>query len=358
MSHPFLRTAAEKCCSNTLPPSGALSALARFCPLAIALVMIAANAHASCGSNYCTVNTHWDTQGLAGDEGLRVDLRYSYAKADKWRAGSNRITPEAPSASGEEIEDRRTINQMLNLDADYAINSRWNVAIGVPLMMRDHTHTLDASVGGPLEQRAKFTELGDVRVVGKYKFDLGGISSGSGVRFGLKFPTGAINKTMTPPDPGNPTEPYALERSSQPGTGSTDAILGGYHFYNLPGSNWGWFVSGQVQSALAVRDAYRPGRELNLDLGTHYAISPSLNLLLQLNAQRRARDTGRNANAASGGHSLNLSPGLSYALTPQTQVYGVLQFALRQYANTDPADPASGQLTAPRSLALGIGHRY
>lgn len=175
--------------------------------LTIALLMIAANAHASCGSNYCLANTHWDTQGLGGDEGLRVDLRYSYAKADKWRAGSNRITPEAPSASGEEIEDRRTINQMLNLDADYAI-------------------------------------------------------------------------------------------------------------------------------------------------------SPSLNLRLQLNARRRARDTGRNANAASGGHSLNLSPGLSYALPPQTQVYGVLQFALRHYANTDPADPASGQLTAPRSLAVGIGHPY
>ncbi len=341
------------------PLGVSLAAWLGSCLLPVAIATLAASAHASCGSSFCTVNTHWDTQGLSGDEGLRVDLRYSHAKADRWRAGSNRITPDAPSGSDAEIEDKRTINQMLNVDADYAINPRWNVALGVPLVLRDHTHTFDSSVAGPFEQQAKFTELGDIRVVGKYKFDLGSISSGSGIRFGLKLPTGVINKTMTPPDPANnPTVPYPLERSSQPGTGSIDAILGGYYFRNLPGSNWGWFVSGQVQSALAVRDGYRPGRELSLDVGAHYAISPSLNLLLQLNAQRRARDAGRNANAASGGHSLNLSPGLSYALTPQTQVYGVLQSALRQYANTDPADPASGQLTAPRSLAVGIGHRY
>lgn len=321
--------------------------------------MHAASASASCGSAFCSVNTNWDTQGLSTDDGLRVDLRYAYAKADKWRAGSAKITPDAPSGSDAEIEDKRTVNQVLTLDAEYTINSRWNVALGVPLAMRDHTHTFDSSVSGPFTQQAKFTELGDIRVVGKYKFDLGSMNSGSGIRFGIKLPTGVTNKTMTPFDPANsPPVPYALERSSQPGTGSTDAIAGVYYFRNLPGTDWGWFASGQVQSALASRDSYRPGRELGLDFGIHYAMSPSLNALLQLNAQHRARDTGRNANVASGGHSWNLSPGISYALTPQTQLYGVVQFALKQYANTDPADPASGQLTASQSLAVGIGHRF
>ncbi|GAO36688.1 hypothetical protein SCT_2098 [Sulfuricella sp. T08] len=327
--------------------------------LSAAIAMIAANANASCGSAFCSVNTSWDTQGLSSYEGLRVDMRYSYAKADQWRARSSKITPDAPSGSDSEIEDKRTVNQVLNLDADYTINSRWNIALGVPLVMRDHTHTFDSSVTTPFEQQAKFTELGDIRVIGKYKFDLGNMNSGSGIRFGLKLPTGAINKTMTPPDPANnPTVPYALERSSQPGTGSTDAILGAYYFRNLPGTNWGWFASGQVQTAIATRDNYRPGRELSFDLGAHYAITPALNALLQLNAQHRERDTGGYANVASGGYSWNLSPGLSYAITPQTQLYGFVQAALKQYANTDPADPASGQLTAPWSLAVGVGHRF
>lgn len=325
----------------------------------LALATVAATANASCGSAFCSVNTHWDTQGLSSDEGLRIDLRYSYARADRLRAGSSKIGTEAPSGSGEELEDKRTVNQMLNIDADYTINSRWNIALGIPVVVRDHSHTFDSTVGAPFEQQAKFTALGDVRVVGKYKFDLGSVSSGSGIRFGLKLPTGAIHKTMSPPDPANvPTVPYALERSSQPGTGSTDAILGAYYFRSLPGANWGWFASAQAQSAISTRDHFKPGTELGLDLGMHYALTPSLNALLQLNGQHRTRDTGSNANAASGGYSWNLSPGLSYALTPQTQLYGVVQIALKQYANIDRADPASGQLTAPWSLAVGIGHRF
>lgn len=327
--------------------------------LPVAIALIATNANASCGSAFCSVNTHWDTQGLASYDGLRVDLKYSYAKADQLRAGSSKITPEPPSASNAEIENQRTVNQMLNLDADYTIDSRWSISLGVPLVIRDHAHTFDSSVTAPFEQQANFTELGDIRVVGKIKLNPGGMNLGSGIRFGLKLPTGATDKTMTPPDPANnPTVPYALERSSQPGTGSTDAILGAYYFHNYPGANWGWFASGQLQTAITTHDNYRPGRELNLDLGSHYAITPSLNALLQLNAQHRARDTGNNANVASGGYSWNLSPGLSYAITPYTQLYGIMQVALKQYANTDPADPASGQLTTPWTLAVGIGHRF
>ena len=330
--------------------------------LPVAIAMLAANANASCGSAFCAINTNWDTQGLSSDEGLRVGLRYSYARADRLRAGSSKITPEAPSGSDEEIENKRTINQALNLDADYTINSQWNIALGVPLIMRDHTHTFDSSISGPYDQQAKFTELGDIRVVGKYKFDLGSLHSGSGIRFGLKLPTGAINKNMTPSDPtgdpANPTTPHPLDRASQPGSGSTDAILGAYYFRNLPGSNWGWFVSGQVQSAVTTRDNFRPGNELSVDLGAHYALTPEWTALLQLNAQHRERDSGSNANPASGGYSVNLSPGLSYAITPKTQIYGVVQVALTQYANTDPALTGSGQLTAPWSFSVGLSHRY
>ena len=330
--------------------------------LLIAVAMLATNANASCGSAFCAINTNWDTQGLSSNEGLRVDVRYSYAKADKLRAGSSKITPETPSGSDEEIENKRTINQVLNLDTDYTINALWNIALGLPIVIRDHTHTFDSSISGPFEQQSKFTELGDIRVVGRYKFGLGNHHSGSGFRFGLKFPTGAINKTMTPPDPTgdptNPTTPHPLDRASQPGTGSTDAILGAYYFEKQPDSDWGWFVSGQLQSAIDTRDHFRPGHELSFDLGTHYVITQSMTALLQLNAQHRERDGGINANPASGGYSISLSPGLSYGLNPQTQLYGVVQVALKQYANIDPAVTGSGQLTAPWSLSIGISHRY
>jgi hypothetical protein len=323
------------------------------------LLCISINAYASCGSSFCSVNTHWDTQGLVSDDSLRVDLRYSYAKADKLRGGSSKINPEPTSGSGEEIEDKRTINQLINLDMDYAISVKWNVAVALPFVMRDHTHTFDSlSPDAPFIQQAKFNELGDVRVLGKYSLDSTEHHSGSGLSIGIKLPTGAIDKDMTPPDPANPTTPYALERSAQPGTGSTDLLFGAFYHRDIEDSPWGYFVSGLYQNAVNTRDEYRPGDTLNLDLGIHYPFAPTLIGLLQLNAKFNERDSGLNANPASGGHSLNFSPGLSFVVAPKTNLYGFIQIALLQYANTDPAVPGSGQLTAPWSFAIGISHSY
>jgi hypothetical protein len=325
--------------------------------LPLAMVLLHGAAQASCGSAFCTVNTYWDTQGLSNAAGLNIDLRYSYARANRLRAGSQPVTPAAPSGSDDEIENGRTINQLLELEADYAINDRWNVAVGVPLVVRDHAHTFDSSISGPFEQQARFTSLGDIRVVGKYKFDTGNPLAGGGIRLGLKLPTGSIGKTMNPPDPAAPTVPYALERSAQPGSGSTDIILGAYRFGNWPDSQWNWFASGQLQSAIATRDGYRPGRLVQVDLGLNYSFSQELVGLLQLNLHHRARDTGAAANPASGGYSVNLSPGLSYAFAPQSRVYAFVQKAIVQHVNTDPATGA-GQLVAPWSVAVGISRSF
>jgi len=325
---------------------------------ALPLLAFANFADASCGSSYCMVNTNWDVQGLSNDSGLQADLRYSYAKADRWMAGSSKRATEAPGGGTDaEIENKRTINQLVNLNLDYAINRQWGITLGLPFVMRDHTHTFDSS-SGAFEQQAKFSELGDIRLLGKYKFNLASHDAGAGIRFGIKLPTGATDKTMSPPDPNDPTTPYALERSSQPGTGSTDGILGAYFFQNAPGAGWGWFVSGQVQSAISIKDDYRPGTEVSFDVGAHVEVAQGLNLLLQLNGQHRSRDTGTNANPASGGYALNLSPGLSYAITPQTQFYGYVQLPIVQYMNTDPAEAGSGQLAARWSATVGITQRF
>ena len=327
------------------------------------IAIMACDASASCGSAFCSANTNWDTQGYSGADGLRIDLRYSYARADRLRAGTSRIPPQSPSGSDEEIEDLGTTNQVLNLDLEYSLSPRWRIALGAPLLLRDHSHTFDSSVVPAFTQQAKFTSLGDVRVVGRYRFDLEDTHFGAGgLRLGLKLPTGAIDQVMTPADPtgdpASPGNPHPLDRASQPGSGSTDLIVGAYGYYSHPGSDWGWFVSGQLQSAIAVRDDFRPGAEITLDLGLHYTLTPTLTGMLQFNAQHRERDSGSNANPASGGYSLHLSPGLSYELAPGTQLYGLLQVALRQSVNTDPAAPGSGQLTAPWSLSVGISHRY
>ena len=324
-----------------------------------ALLGTTANAYASCGSTFCAMNTHWDTQGLVNNEGLRIDLRYSYARADTPRVGSSKVakpSPTDPALLGAEVENMRTINQLLNLDFDYAINHQWSVAVSLPVVMRDHAHQIGDPALTIVEQN-KFTELGDVRVVGNYKFDFSDRMSGSGIRFGLKLPTGKANWEFVP-------GAGPAEGGLQPGSGSTDVILGAYYYQEVANSPWGWFVSGQLQSATKTRDDYRPGNEVALDLGMHYTLSPSLTGLLQLNANFKERDSGIGAkvNPHSGAHSLNLSPGLSFAVAPRTKLYGFVQLPIYQYANSDPGwlpgDPVVGQLTAPWSLSVGISQTF
>ena len=316
------------------------------------LLYFASAAYAGCGTSFCTVNTHWDTQGRVNDNGLRIDLRYSYSKADTPRFGSSRVSND-PALAGlnEEVENLRTINQTLNLDIDYAINQRFSVLFGLPLIRRDHAHTSADGVGGGTVKQGSFSQLGDMRVVGNYKFKSGDHDSGSGIRLGLKLPTGSTDWEFQPGVAG--------ERSLQPGSGSTDAILGTYYHQDLSDSPWGWFTNGQLQAALNTKADYRSGNEIALDIGAHYDISPTLAGLLQLNAQFKERDSGLNANPHSGGRSLNFSPGISFWMAPETKLYGYLQLPLYQYAYPDP-DPAvtSGQLTALWSLTLGISHSY
>lgn len=320
-------------------------------------LFFSAYTYASCGTTFCSVNTHWDTQGLVNNDTLRVDLRYSYVNAKTLRSGSTTISPNLPSGSDAEIENLRTINQLFDLNIDYAVSPKWNVALDIPFVMRDHIHTF-GSASGPFTQQAKFNELGDLRVLGKYSFDSAEHHAGSGVSLGIKFPTGAINKRMTPSDPGDPTTPYVLERSAQPGSGSTDVILGMYYHRDIEDSPWGWFINSQYQDAIDTRDDYRPGDTFNLDLGTHYPLTLSLTGLLQLNVQYKNRDTGLNANSASGGHSLSLSPGLSFVVAPRTSLFGFMQLAILQYANAEPGIAGAGQLTAPWSFAVGISRSY
>ncbi len=324
--------------------------------LLAAILSTASTAYAGCGSAFCSVNTHWDTQGLASDDGLRIDLRYSYTKANTPRVGSSKVnnnpTPAdlLAAAAGDEFENLRTVNQTVNLDVDYPINPQMSVSLAVPLVMRDHSHTEADGAGGSSVAQGSFSKLGDIRVLGNYKLDSNDHHAGNGIRFGLKLPTGSTTWEFQPTVAG--------ERSLQPGSGSTDVVLGAYHHQDLENAPWGWFVSGQLQSAVSTKNDYRLGDSVALDAGGHYAVTQNITGLLQLNAQFKKADSGNAANPHSGGKSLNLSPGLSVNLASKTKLYSFVQLPLYQYANPNPAGTPDGQLTAPWSFSFGVSHSY
>ena len=160
----------------------------------------------------------------------------------------------------------------------------------------------------------------------------------------LKLPTGAFDVRNADGD--------LAERTLQPGSGTTDALIGAYYQRSLPLRDMSWFVHGLLQAPLDERQGFRPGERVSVDLGVRYEAGEKLGLMLQLNVLARARDQGAEAETEdSGGQSLWLSPGLSYTIGKDWQGYAFLQQALHQYVN-------GVQLVAERAVMFGVSGRF
>jgi hypothetical protein len=73
---------------------------------------------------------------------------------------------------------------------------------------------------------------------------------------------------------------------------------------------------------------------------------------VQLNVVHKQADSGSAAEPAdSGGRFVNASPGLTYALSSQLQLYGFVQQALYRHVT-------GVQLTANRAYLLGVTGRF
>ena len=314
------------------------SALARLF-LLLGLLPLAANA--SCGGAFCSLSTDWDIQGVASKPGVRLDIRAEFIDLDQLRSGTHKASPAGEVDDHDEV---RTINRNLLATLDWNINADWGVTFKVPFVSRAHNHIFNADDGAggtdPQNESWNFSGIGDVQALARYRF-YNDMHSNAGVRFGLKLPTGSIRKR-------NSEE--AAERTLQLGSGSTDSMLGAY--YNHHDGNLGWFAQGMWQQTVSDRDDFKPGRKLSADMGLSYNATPDLSLLLQLNLQHKSRDSGANAEAAdSGGYTISVSPGASYRVTSNMQLYGFVQKPLVQYVN-------GAQLTPDCSLAIGINTAF
>jgi hypothetical protein len=165
-----------------------------------------------------------------------------------------------------------------------------------------------------------------------------------GLNFGLKLATGRFDTQNT--------DGERAERPLQPGSGTTDALLGAYYTQVLPLKDLSWFAQGLLQAPLNSRGDFKPGRKVSLDAGLRYDASERVSLMLQLNALFKTRDSGANAEPGdSGGRSYHLSPGVSVAATQDVRIYGFLQAPLYQYVN-------GVQLTARGAAVLGVSARF
>lgn len=300
-------------------------------------------AHASCGAAFCTLNTHWESQGAWTGTGMRLDLRYEYIDLDQPLAGRERVPVGALPRHHDEV---RTLNRNLVATLDYSITPDWGVTVQAPWVDRRHWHVHNHH-GAQLSESWDISELGDMRVTTRHGLASDGESLNTrGVIVGLKLPTGETDATNADGDPA--------ERTLQPGSGTTDVIAGMYLNgpLNFDTQIATGFLQAQIQYPLNSRDDFRPGNQYLLDLGMAYPLTSAWSGLLQLNAQIKERDRGGEAEPLdSGGSFVWLSPGLSYALTRAARVYGFVQLPLYQRVN-------GIQLTAGWTAAAGVSWRF
>lgn len=298
----------------------------------------AAQVQASCGSTFCSVNTNWGTQGVWTEPGLRLDLRAEYIDQDQPRSGTTDLGVGEIARDHDEV---RTVNRNWLATFDYTISQDWGLNVSVPVVDRHHEHIHHES-GTAVSETWDFTELGDVRVLGRYQRGVEGNGT-AGVQFGLKLPTGRNHVTNA--------DGELAERTLQPGTGTTDLAIGAYYHRDRLADLSSWFLQGLYQLPLAERDDFKPGYRLSFDLGLRYDLGRKLGAVLQLNTQVKGRDSGAAAEPQDSGKTLaSLSPGLAYALTRTTQIYGFVQIPIYEHVN-------GVQLTADGALAVGISTR-
>ena len=295
--------------------------------------LAASPTQASCGSSFCSINTGAEAYGDLDTQQKSLDLRFEFINQSQQRRGHNEVSGEFNS--DDELE-KRTINRNLIATLDYPVNTRWAWSFQLPLISRDHTHdTL-------LESESwQFTEVADIRVTGRYllREPQPGVAN-TGVKFGLKLPTGNFDVVNE--------EGEEAERSLQPGTGTTDLLLGAFYTHPFRNDRTSGFVEMLWQTPTAEREHYKPGQRFTTDLGLRHTLNDRLRVSLQLNGVWRDREQGEAANPNdSGGTFVYLSPGLNYSLAGNLEVYGFFQQPLYQRVN-------GVQLTADWSAAIGM----
>lgn len=318
-----------------------IAALATFAALAASSVL---DAHASCGAAFCLVNTDWASQGNFTDTGVRFDLHYETIDLDQPRNGTDRVGVGQVPRHHDEVETRNR-NVVAALDWNFAPN--WGVGVSLPYVDRYHLH-IHNHHGEQLPETWSFRELGDARIQARYVdsevSDDATRMRSWGFSFGAKLPTGKHDVANG--------EGEEAERTLQPGTGTTDALFGLFLNGAAPQTPWSWFTRTSVVLPMNSRDDYKPARQLQLDAGARYAVTTSVSLMLQANAIFKGRDSGANAEPEdSGQRQVFLSPGVSWNVSRDAQVYAFVQVPVYQAVN-------GVQLTADWSALAGVSFRF
>jgi hypothetical protein len=292
----------------------------------------------ACGCGVFDVGT---STMLPDGPGGNAFVEYDYQ--DQFRNWSGNHMDDAANNNDRQIETSFTTYGL-----QYQFNRTWGAEAEIPYWFRSY-QGWNQDPAAPTYVSRNWSGLGDLRLKGYYT----GFSPdmASGLTFGLKLPTGSRNR-----------DGDIVDRDTQIGSGSTDALLGGYtrHQLNSDGT-FTWFTEGLLDVPFLVQDEYRPGLEADLATGIYYhgftlgraEITP----LAQVIGSWRGHDSGAasapnlsGSDFGSGYQRVLLSPGLEVHVHPVTFYTDV---ELPVYINTK-----GDQLVAPILIKASLSYMF
>jgi hypothetical protein len=309
--------------------------------LASAALLLPALAQA-CSSCGCTLSSDWASQGFSSSGGLSLDLRHDRLDQTQLRTGTGTVDRAAITFPTDQEIQQTTRTGITTLTVDYATDGDWGLSLQLPYLVRDHTTV----AGGDTDLSAsRSSGLGDARVLGRYQ----GFAAERdwGLQFGFKVPSGRTDVNFS----SGPQAGQVLDRGLQPGTGSTDLLLGFYKFGSITPSV-DYFAQALVLVPLTSKDAFKPGAAVNLTAGLHVVTGGAVVPHLQINMRTERRESGANADVANGGSTLvYLSPGATITVTDQLKVFGFVQVPIYQRVNGYQLEPKA-------TASLGLHYAY
>ena len=297
--------------------------------VAVPLLLGAPQRSQACASCGCTLSAD-AAVGYSALPGWRVSIEYDYINQDQLRSGTEAVSGVP---AGTELE-HQTINQYVTAAVSYSPNSSWNFTLLVPYVIRSHSTYGEYDPTQPLPElsRSFSSSIGDVKLVASYQGFLP--TNNLGAQLGVKLPTGQYGTAVqfySGPSAGEP-----LDASLQPGTGSTDIIVGAY-YYQAISQNFDAFVNAQFQSAVKHRmdqpgNDFRPGNSVTVSFGLRYEANPRWVPQLQVNLLHKSPDGGALADVQNtAGNVAYLSPGATVQLSSRLYAFAFAQLPV--YSN-------------------------
>jgi len=354
--------------------AAALAPARPFALVPAALLALAAGPAAACATCGCSLSTDAAT-GYPTRPGWNVSLQYDFIDQSQLRHGGKAVSTAGVAAindaGGDQEVEHDTVNRYTTLGIGWMPSEDWGLRLLVPWVDRGHSTYASATnpVTGDQLSTARIQGLGDVRLMLTWQGLLE--DHNLGLQLGLKLPTGRYGGAnadgtgvvghkpavfrhgplSTNDSPGN-----LVDTSLQPGTGSTDIVLGAYWHQPVTTSVEA-FVSAQFQAAIAERlhgagQDFRVGNTTFVSVGARWQATPTVVPQLQVNVSHKGADQGALAdNPDSEGTVVYVSPGVTATLGDHWQGFGFVQLPV--------ASHLVGYQLAPRwTASAGISYAF